>query len=163
MKKKDLQNLFETDLRYLYNTEIQLSKLLPKILGNTSSDNVKQFCEDNIKENNVQIDRMSKVFNILGKKLSGKKSLGISGLIEECSEIMKKMKKSDSIIYDVSSLASLQRIKHYQIGAYETLLNYSKLLDKKEITELLKKSLTEEKDQNKKLKRVIKSLVKITE
>lgn len=161
MKKKDLNNLFETDLKYLYNTEIQISKLLPKILKNAGSEIIMQFSEDNIKENKKHVDRITQIFNSLGIKLSGKKSHGISGLIDECTEIMEKMKKSDEVVYDVSMLASLQRIKHYQIGAYETLTNYSKILNLVKINELLNKTLVEEKDQNRKLKKIIKSFTKI--
>ncbi len=161
MKEKDLKNLFETDLRYLYNTEIQISKILPKILKNTDSDKVGQFVEENIKENKKHVDRVKKSFDILGTKLGGKKSLGITGLIDECTEIMEKMKKSDEVVYDVSLLASLQRINHYQIGAYETLSNYSKIFNSTKINELLNKTLVEEKDLIRKLKKVINGLTKI--
>lgn len=160
MIKKDLEKLFETDLAYLYNMEIHFSKLLSKVSECVNSDEIKQFSKQHIEDNKNHVDRIAEIFNILGEKIRGKKSLGMIGLVNECSEIMDKCKKSDSKILEISLLASLQRVKHYQIGAYETLTNYSNQLKPDKINELLKKNLIEEKNLNNKLKKMIINLTK---
>jgi ferritin-like metal-binding protein YciE len=150
----NLNELFTSDIQYLYNAEKQISKNLPKIAQFASSDHVQKIIEKHINENKQHIQRLQEVCDTLGIKPENKQSHGVEGLIKEAEEIFNKQNIMDPYVMDAALIATTQRIQHYEIAAYGTLRTYANLLGYKEASECFQRSLEEEKETDAKLTEV---------
>ena len=155
MESSSLNKLFKSDLQYLYSMEKQLAKLLPRVIRMSVFPELKKILEDNLDLRNEHIRRLESIFDDIGMKPRGKKSIGVQGLIDEAHEILDKHVKLDPEALDLSLVASLQRILNYQISAYLTMETYAKLLEFQYAAELLSLSRKEQSTVEKRLARII--------
>ncbi|MGY4418635.1 ferritin-like metal-binding protein YciE [Bradyrhizobium sp. JR6.1] len=88
MPEKDLSALFLDTLKDIYYAEKQIYKALPKMAKAASSDKLRAAFEKHHEETEGQIDRLEKIFELLGKPARGKKCDAIEGIIDEGKEIM---------------------------------------------------------------------------
>ena len=75
-------------LHDLLHAEGQLMKALPKMAKAARSDNLTQAFEQHLLETQGQIERLNRVFDLLGLKAAAKPCKGMAGLIEEGQEII---------------------------------------------------------------------------
>jgi ferritin-like metal-binding protein YciE len=68
----------------------------------------------------------------------------MEGLLEEGSELFKEEKPGPA--RDAARIVAAQKVEHYEIAAYGSLVTYAKLLGNKDAVRLLSKTLKEEKD-----------------
>ncbi|MBO0694585.1 MAG: DUF892 family protein, partial [Verrucomicrobia bacterium] len=90
MKLDTLQQLYNDELRDLYNAENQLLKALPKMAKAASSEELKDAFEKHLEQTKGHVERLEEVFEELGEKPKGKTCRAMKGLIEEGSEILKQ-------------------------------------------------------------------------
>jgi ferritin-like metal-binding protein YciE len=83
------------------------------------------------------------VFEILGKKASGKTCDAIKGIIEEGQEIMEDFEDSPAL--DAGLIAAGQAIEHYEMSRYGTLRTWAQQLGMRDAAKLLDQTLAEEK------------------
>jgi len=135
--------LFEATLKDLYYAEKAILKALPKMAKKATSRKLQQSFNKHLKETEMQVDRLTQVFELIGKRPAGKKCPAIDGIIEEGDEIMKEAK--DETIRDAGMLAAAQAVEHYEISRYGTLSAWADKMGKPDIVDLLEKNLAEEK------------------
>ena len=75
--------------------------------------------------------------------------MGMEGLVKEGSEIMSEDFGDE--VMDAALIAAAQRVEHYEIAAYGTVAAYADLLGQSEQASLLRQTLEEEKETDKKL------------
>src|SRR2546430_15433076 len=90
MPKGTLRELYIDELRDLYNAETQLTKALPKMAKASSNDELRQGFEEHLRQTSEHVSRLEQIFEMLGEKPSGKKCLGMEGLVKEGAEKMKE-------------------------------------------------------------------------
>lgn len=73
----------------------------------------------------------------------------MKGLITEAQSFISE--EAEDNVRDAGIIADAQRIEHYEISAYGTVIEYAKALGKREIARLLEQTLKEEKNADKKL------------
>ncbi|HEX8561693.1 MAG TPA: ferritin-like domain-containing protein [Flavobacterium sp.] len=139
-----LRELFVDSLKDIYWAEKALTKAMPKMMKNASSENLKTTIEDHIKVTEEQIKRLEKVFEIIGKKAVAKKCEAMDGLIKEGEEIMQETEVGP--VRDAGIIAASQKIEHYEIATYGTICAFGKTLGENEVVELLQQTLAEEKE-----------------
>ena len=61
------------------------------------SDELRQAFETHRTETEGQVERLDRVFEILGKRAAGKNCPAIEGLVEEGKEVMEDFKESDAL------------------------------------------------------------------
>lgn len=149
MSVTNIEELFADELKDLYSAESQLMKALPKMAKASTSTDLRDAFESHLKETEGHIQRLDKAFEILGKSPRGKTCHGMKGLIEEGSEIMKEVGKGAT--RDAAMISAAQRVEHYEIAGYGTVLAYARLLGQDEIADLLQETLDEEKSADEKL------------
>src|ERR1700758_1777577 len=88
MKENALQELYVDELRDIYSAENQLTKALPKMAKAATSDELSQGFEQHLEQTRGHIERLDQIFEMLGEKATGKKCVGMEGLIKEGSEVM---------------------------------------------------------------------------
>ena len=85
----------------------------------------------------------------LDEKVRGKHCDGIAGIIEEGKSVMDE--DFDDATMDACLIASGQRVEHYEMAAYGTLVAWARAMGHTEAAELLQQTLDEEKAADEKL------------
>lgn len=149
MAQKTLKEAFIDEVRDTYDAERQLTKALPKMAKAATSPELKDAFSSHLEETRGQIERLEKVFEMLGERARGKHCAGIAGIIEEGASIMEE--DFDEATMDAALIAGGQRAEHYEMAAYGTLVAWARELGHMEVAEFLQETLEEEKSADEKL------------
>jgi ferritin-like metal-binding protein YciE len=144
-----LQDAFIDELRDVYNAEQQVTKALPKMIKAATSPDLKQAFTNHLEETKAQVARLVEVFGTLDEKVRGKKCDGMAGILEEGQAAMGE--DFDDPTMDAALIASAQRVEHYEMAAYGTLVAWAEALGHTDAAELLQTTLDEEKATDEKL------------
>jgi ferritin-like metal-binding protein YciE len=144
-----LHDAFRDVLRDAYEAEMQITKALPKMAKAASSPELRTAFETHLEETRGQIARLEDVFAALGEKVRGKHCDGMAGIIEEGKSAMEE--DFDESTLDAALIASAQRVEHYEMAAYGTLVAWAKAMGHTEAVDLLEETLEEEKSTDAKL------------
>lgn len=146
---KNLQELFEHQLKDLYSAESQLIKALPKMVKNATDKQLKSAFESHLKETEEQKTTLEEICKKLEIKPGGEKCKAMAGLIEEAESFIKEAKGEE--VMDAGLIAEAQRVEHYEISGYGTAVRFAKELGYKDIAKMLQKILNQEYKADEKL------------
>lgn len=149
MANDAMRELYVAELRDLYNAETQLTKALPKMAKAASNSELRQAFEEHLRQTSEQVSRLEQIFEMLEEKPTGKKCLGMEGLVKEGAETMKE--DYEGSIMDAALIGAAQRVEHYEIAGYGTVREFAELLGEDEHVPLLEQTLEEEKETDEKL------------
>ena len=142
MAMKSLDDLFLHFVKDMYHAEKQILKTLPKMAKRAGSDDLRKALEEHREETEGQIERLERVFEILGKRARGEYCDAIHGILEEGKEIMQEVEEAD--VLDAGMIAAAQAVEHYEISRYGTLVAWAKQLGHDEAAKLLQETLDQE-------------------
>lgn len=149
MQKDSLRELYIDELRDLYNAETQLTKALPKMAKASTNDQLRQAFEEHLRQTSEHVSRLEQIFEQLDEKPTGKKCLGMEGLVKEGSETMKEDFADE--VMDAAIIGAAQRVEHYEIAGYGTVRDFAQILGENDHVSLLEQTLEEEKQTDQKL------------
>jgi ferritin-like metal-binding protein YciE len=149
MAKNSLQELYIDELKDLFSAENQITKALPKMAKAASSDELRQGFEEHLEQTKGQIERLQQIFQMLGEKPTGKKCMGMEGLLKEGAEVMGE--DYEDAVMDAALISAAQRVEHYEIAGYGAVIAYAEVLGESEQASLLRETLEEEKETDEKL------------
>ena len=152
MSVKSMQDLFVQELRDVYHAEKQAVKAYPRVVKGVSSTKLGEALQAHLEETRHQVERLEQVFEMLDLGKRAKPCEAMQGLIEEAREIMEEIE--DPQVRDVAVIAAGQKMEHYEIASYGTLVTLAKQLGHGEAAELLAQSLEEEKKTDQKLNQI---------
>lgn len=144
-----LEDLFVEQIEDLYDAEIRLTKALPKMAEASQLEDLKKAFEDHLRETEVHIDRLERVFAQMGREPKREPCEGIKGLISEGNEMVSA--DGDLGARDAGLIAAAQRVEHYEMAGYGTARAMAEFLGDKEVAKLLQSTLDEEMSADKKL------------
>jgi ferritin-like metal-binding protein YciE len=139
---KTLEDLFLNTLKDIYYAEKKILKALPKMAKAAQSEKASAAFLKHRDETEVQIERLEKVFEMVGKAARGKTCDAIEGIIGEGEEIIEEFEDSPAI--DAGLIAAAQAVEHYEISRYGTLKAWAAQLKMKDAVRLLDQTLKEE-------------------
>ena len=116
-KEKTLQDLFQETLKDIYHAEKQILKALPKMAKAANSDQLRQAFEKHRTETEGQVERLEKIFEIIGKPARAKPCEAIKGLVEEGKEVMEDFK--DSAALDAGLRAGRRALRDLSLWDHE--------------------------------------------
>jgi ferritin-like metal-binding protein YciE len=149
MSMNDLEDLFLHDLKDTYDAEKRLTKALPKMAKAASSKKLQQAFHKHFSVTKLHVERLERIFKLLKQPARGKKCVGMTGLVEEGSELMSE--NGSDAARDAGLIGAAQKVEHYEIAAYGTMATYAEMLGLAEAERLLKQTLAEEKQTDKEL------------
>jgi ferritin-like metal-binding protein YciE len=150
------RKLFEDGLKDMYWVEKKLTKALPKMIKNASSEELAAALEEHLDVTMEQVSGVEQVFELLGKKPVAKRCIAMEGIIQEGEE---GMEETDGMVRDAGIICSAQKVEHYEIATYGSLCAFANTLGLTEAAEILKKILDEEKEADMKLSEIAESTV----
>jgi ferritin-like metal-binding protein YciE len=102
-----------------------------------------------LEETKGQVARIEQAFELLGTPARAKKCHGMEGLVEEGSAMMEE--DGAAAVIDAGLVSAAQKVEHYEIAAYGTMVRYAQKLGLTQVARLLQQNLDEEKATDEKL------------
>jgi len=157
MAMETLKDLYVEQLRDLYSAESQILKALPKMEKAASHDPLKMAFKEHREVTEKQVERLDRIFEMLGEKPSGHHCKGMEGLLKEGDEAIKETGDKDTL--DAGLIAAAQRVEHYEIAGYGTVRSYARHLGLDEHAQLLDQTLKEEGETDHRLTGLAESII----
>jgi ferritin-like metal-binding protein YciE len=149
MEQNRLKHLYVEELKDLYSAENQLVKALPKMAKAATSKDLKAGFEEHLGQTKEHVARLETIFKDLDENPKGKKCKGMEGLIAEGAELMEEDLEPEEL--DAGLISAAQRVEHYEMAGYGCVATYAELLGEDAAAKLLRETLDEEKETDKKL------------
>ncbi|RPH55648.1 ferritin-like domain-containing protein [bacterium] len=159
MEIDSLRKLYVEELKDIYSAEKQILQALPRMAKKTKNQELRKAFEMHLEQTRMQVERLDRIFEMLGKSPRGKKCKGMEGLIEEGKEMMQEDMEPD--VMDAALIASAQKVEHYEIASYGTVRTYANLLGEKDHARILQETLNEEGETDKQLTRLAESQINV--
>jgi ferritin-like metal-binding protein YciE len=145
-----LEKFFVDALKDIYWAEKHLTKALPKMQKAATSEELQAAISDHLAQTEEHISRLEQAFEQLGHKAQAKKCEAMEGLIKEGDTAVEETEDGSST-RDVGIIVSAQKVEHYEIATYGSLVQLAKTMGHDDIAELLAQTLEEEKETDEKL------------
>jgi len=152
-ESSQLEKLFIDSLKDIYWAEKQLTKTLPKMKKAATTDELKSAIEEHLAQTEGHVVRLERVFEMCGKKVQAKKCDAMEGLIKEGDSIVEETQQG-SMTRDAGIIMAAQKVEHYEIATYGSLVQIAKTLGMNDAAEVLHQTLDEEKQADEKLTEV---------
>lgn len=149
MAVKTVADLFIHELSDTYSAEKQMTRSLPKMARASSDPQLAQAFLDHLEETRGQVERIDEVVELLNLKLKRIKCAAMEGLVEEGKDLIDEIGKGP--VLDVALIGAAQKVEHYEIASYATLIALATKLGYTPAIPLLQASLAEEKATDEKL------------
>jgi ferritin-like metal-binding protein YciE len=156
--KKTVKDLLADEIKDLYSAEKQLTKAIPKMAKGANSADLRAALTDHLAETHKQVQRLEEAAALLGIKATGKKCVGMEGVIEEGAEALAEEGIDD--VLDLGIIGAGSRVEHYEIAGYITAISLAKRVSANEVVALLQQSLAEEQGAEQKLRKIAGVLIK---
>lgn len=150
MKVESLLELFIHDLSDVYSAEKQITRALPKMIRATSDESLKEAFLQHLEETRGQIQRIDDAVEAHEElRILQMKCHALEGLVEEAQELIEATEAGE--VRDAGLIGAAQKVEHYEIATYGTLIALAKKLGLDEAATLLAETLAEEKNTDAKL------------
>ncbi len=150
MKVKTLLDLFIHDLSDVYSAEKQITRALPKLIRAATDEKLKAAFQQHLDETQGQIERLDQIIDAHEElRILRMKCHALEGLVEEAQELIEATEAGP--VRDAGLIGAAQKVEHYEIATYGTLVAMAIRLQLSEAQNLLSATLEEEKATDKKL------------
>ncbi len=149
MAVKTVADLFLHELSDTYSAEKQMTRSLPKMARAASDPQLAKAFLDHLDETRGQVERIDKIVELTALRLKRIKCAAMEGLVEEGNDLIEEIDKGQ--VLDVALIGAAQKVEHYEIASYTTLVTLAGKLGYDEAVTLLQESLAEEKATDEKL------------
>lgn len=158
MENSEFHKFFVDELKDIYWAEKHLVKALPKMKKAATSPELAAAFEKHTEETNNHVATLEQVFQLLDEKAQGKKCDAMEGLVKEAQGVIEDT-DSGTLIRDAGLILAAQKVEHYEIATYGTLVVFAKNMGHNDVAELLQFTLDNEKATDVALTEVAESFV----
>jgi ferritin-like metal-binding protein YciE len=158
MEDSEFHEFFVDELKDIYWAEKHLAKALPKMKKAATSPELAAAFEKHTEETNTHVATLEQVFALLEEKAQAKKCDAMEGLLAEAEGIIEDT-EAGTMIRDAGLILAAQKVEHYEIATYGTLVVFANNMGHREVAELLQFTLENEKATDVALTQVAESFV----
>lgn len=141
-----LHELFLTILREMLRGERKLTDLIGQFAEVATIPRLRMAFQNHQLETRRHADRLESVFVLLGREPQACNCTAISGLIEESREYIAEFQRSTAL--DSALISVSQKIKHYEIAVYGTLVALAGKLGYLNAVHTFSQTLSEERSMD---------------
>ncbi len=145
VKDDMLEKFFFGEIKDIYWAEKHLVKTLPKMKKAAHSPELQKAFADHLETTKGHVDRLDKVFKLIGHSPAAKKCEAMDGITKEGESIIEET-EAGTATRDVGLILAGQKVEHYEISTYGGLTQLARTLGHDDVAELLEKTLNEEKE-----------------
>lgn len=139
-----VKELLVEELQDLLHAETQLTAALPKMAEAANHPKLKEAFEKHLEQTQQHVERLRKVFDLLGEPAEPKTCKGMMGLIEEGQEKIDEASEKEPVAADLALIAAAQKVEHYEISGYGTARGLARQLGEMDCARILSHTLGEE-------------------
>ncbi|RPJ74802.1 MAG: ferritin-like domain-containing protein [Alphaproteobacteria bacterium] len=158
MTDSRLHEFFLEELKDIYGAEKQIVKALPKMQDAATSPELVQAFEEHLDVTQTQITRLEEIFENLGESADAKKCEAMKGILDEGEKVIDDTEEGTAT-RDVALILAAQKVEHYEIATYGSLLQLAHTMGHTEVADLLEATLDEEKEADLKLTEIAESKI----
>jgi ferritin-like metal-binding protein YciE len=140
-----LQEFFVTSLEEMYWAETHLVSVLTTMSKAATDPNLKQAFDLHVEQTINHRERLENVFNLLNLTAQASTSIGLQGLFDEGWQVINRT-EDGSALRDAALIVAAQKVEHYEIACYGSLITMAKTIGQNEIAKILVPTLNEEKE-----------------
>jgi ferritin-like metal-binding protein YciE len=140
---EEIRKMMVAQLRDAHSAERQALRAMPRLMKKATAPALKEALQQHVEQTEGQVERLEEALERLGGKPGRVTCEGMRGLIEEAQGELEEHDKGEML--DVVIVAAQQRIEHYEIAAYGTMVALARAAGEAEVAELLDRTLQEEK------------------
>lgn len=155
-----LKELFVDELKDIYWAEKHLTKALPKMKKAATSTELANAFDQHLTVTQTQIGRLEQVFEMLELPARAKKCEAMNGLVKEAEELIEDT-DDGTATRDVALILAGQKVEHYEIATYGSLVQLAKTMGRDDISKLMQQTLDEEKQADQLLTQLAESGINI--
>lgn len=158
MEDSEFHEFFVDELKDIYWAEKHLAKALPKMKKAATSPELAEAFEKHAEETNNHVATLEQVFELLDEKAQAKKCEAMEGLLKEADSIIEDTDKG-TLTRDAGLILAAQKVEHYEIATYGTLVVFARTMGHHDVAELLQFTLDNEKATDVALTEVAESFI----
>jgi ferritin-like metal-binding protein YciE len=140
-----LGQFFMKSLGELYWAESNLVTVLTTMSEASTSAELRDAFETHREQTREHVQRLERVFEMLGIPQDSRSCAGLQGLFDEGWHMIDET-DTNSYQRDVAMIIAAQKVEHYEIATYGSLVTLARTLGRKDVAKELKKTLEEEKE-----------------
>ncbi len=144
-----LRDAFIHELKDIYSAEKQITEALPKMIEAASDQELRAAFSSHLEETRGQIERLDQIFANLGETPGQETCEAMKGLVKEGESLIEDHPAGPT--RDALLICGAQKVEHYEIATYGTLVAWADALDLDDCEDLLETTLDEEADADEKL------------
>ena len=148
-KITDLRGLLLHGLKDIYYAEKQSKKTIASMAEKATNSDLKSQLQDHASHSDAHLQRLDKVFELLGETAEGVKCEAMDGILKESQHLMEEVEDAET--RDAAIVFCAQAIDHYEITRYGSLATFAERLGQSEAADLLGETLGEEEEADKRL------------
>ncbi len=158
MESSEFHEFFVEELKDIYWAEKHLVKALPKMRKAATSPELAAAFEKHTEETETHVATLDQVFMLLNEKARAKKCDAMEGLLKEADGVIQDT-EAGTLLRDAGLILAAQKVEHYEIATYGTLVVFARTMGQNEVADLLQFTLSNEKDTDAALTEVAESFV----
>jgi ferritin-like metal-binding protein YciE len=144
-KQSLLRKFFVEELQDIYWAEKHLVKELPKLQKAATTEELADALGDHHAVTEEHVSRLEEVFKMLGETAKAKKCEAMDGLVKEAQQVIQETQE-ETATRDVALIMAAQKVEHYEIATYGSLVQLAKTIGMADVAEVLAETLQEEKE-----------------
>ncbi|MGV3617393.1 MAG: ferritin-like domain-containing protein [Fimbriimonas sp.] len=141
---KDLNDLFQNTIKDIYSSEKLILKALPDMAQAAQNQSLRGAIQQHISQTQEHVARIEQVAQQLGFDPSGVTCQATVGLLKEATEHLEEFGGSPA--GDAAIIACAQKVEHYEIANYGTVVTWAEMLGYENVIPLLEQTLQEEEE-----------------
>jgi ferritin-like metal-binding protein YciE len=143
MRLETFDDLIRHQVQDLHSAERQFAEALVAMADAAGDPELEAALDGHVDVTRLQIERLEEVARALGVNPRGDECAAAKGLVEEALEIVEV--DGDPMVKDAALIAAAQRVEHYEIAGYGTLLALARRIKNTNAARLLDETLAEER------------------
>jgi ferritin-like metal-binding protein YciE len=134
------QELFVHELKDVYYAEKMLVRVLPQLAEEAGDKELTRAFQKHFDETRKQVENLERVFRNVGRSAEATPCPGIEGIKREHDMFMQEHDASPPL-RDVFLTGAASRTEHYEIAAYNSLIEQARALGERDSVKLLQENL----------------------
>ena len=131
-------------------------KVLPELLGEIDNTQLKNGIQTHIAQTRGHVANLEQAFSLLGGEPETEKSAAFDGIVKDHSQLVKKL--DSQALDDIVHAGVAAKTEHFEIAAYEGMINLADSFGETEIVHLLEENLDQEREALEQVKLVSRQL-----
>jgi len=151
--------LFTYKLASIYYVERELTeKVLPELLDEIDNPQLTTGIQAHLTQTRAHVANLEQAFAILGVEPETEKSSAFDGSVKDHDQLVKKLDVQP--LEDIVHAGAAAKTEHFEIAAYEGMIDLARTLGETEIVQLLEENLDQEREALEQVRQVAKMLGK---